>query len=152
GLPTTLSDPDGIRCGYVPADRSFTIPALGSPNAMQASSVYVLDLTAPGQPVVRTVVRTGRPVGAVDEGVVAYAGSHPNAFAVGRGRIYVSNGNNDTVTVLDGNSYRQLDEISLAVLPGFDHRLKGVQPVSLALSPDQRTLYVAEAGLNAVGV
>ena len=40
GLPTTLRDPDGIRCGYIPADRSYTIPALGSPNAPESSSVY----------------------------------------------------------------------------------------------------------------
>ena len=47
---------------------------------------------------------------------------------------------------------RVLGEISLAVLSGFDHRLKGVQPVSLALAPDLRALYVALAGVNAVGV
>jgi hypothetical protein len=45
GLP--LRDPDGIRCGYVAADLDYTIPGLGSPNAPEASSVYVLDLTSP---------------------------------------------------------------------------------------------------------
>src|SRR5262249_16017062 len=33
-----------------------------------------------------------------------------------------------------------------------DRSLKGVQPVSLALSPDEDMLYVAEAGINAIGV
>ena len=152
GLPDTLQDPEGIRCGYVPADASYTIPALGSPNAPEASSVYVLDLGAPPQPTVRSIVKTGRAVGATDDGIVAYAGSHPNAVAMGGGHVYISNGNNDTISVLDAQARRVVDEISLAVLPGADRRLKGVEPVSLALSPDHKLLYVAEAGLNAVGV
>ena len=152
GLPATLRDPDGIRCGYLPADVSYTIPALGSPNAPEASSVYVFDLAAPAQPTLRSTVKTGRAVGAADDGIVAYAGSHPNAVAADGGQIYVSNGNNDTISVLDSQAARVVDEISLAVLPGADRRLKGVEPVSLALSPDHKLLYVAEAGLNAVGV
>ena len=152
GLPTTLRDPDGIRCGYVPADVSYTIPALGSPNAPEASSVYVLDLAQPARPTLRSIVKTGRAVGAADDGIVAYAGSHPNAVAAGGGQVYVSNGNNDTISVLDGEARRVVDEISLSVLSGADRRLKGVEPVSLALTPDHKVLYVAEAGLNAVGV
>ncbi|HSY39977.1 MAG TPA: hypothetical protein VLA79_10635, partial [Polyangia bacterium] len=152
GLPATLRDPDGIRCGYVPADVSFTIPALGSPNAPESHSVYVLDLAMPAQPKLRSIVKTGRAVGDADDGIVAYAGSHPNAVAVGGGQVYVSNGNNDTISVLDDQAKRVVDEISLTVLPGADRRLKGVEPVSLALSPDHQLLYVAEAGLNAVGV
>jgi DNA-binding beta-propeller fold protein YncE len=152
GLPTTLRDPEGIRCGYIPADVTFTIPGLGSPNAPEAASVSVLDLTAPAAPVVTKVIKTGRLVGEDDDGIRAYATSHPNAVVASADRIYVSNGSNDTITVLDATSYDTLGEISLAVLRGQDARLKGVQPVSLALSPDGRVLYVAEAGLNAVGV
>jgi len=152
GLPTTLRDPDGIRCGYVAADQSYTVPGLGSPNVPESSSVYVLDVAQRARPVVKTVVRTGRAVGEYDDGIRAYAGSHPNAVVSGAGKIYVSNGNNDTITVLDLVTSRPLDEVSLAVLSGVDRTLKGVEPVSLALAPDGRFLYVAEAGLNAVGV
>jgi DNA-binding beta-propeller fold protein YncE len=152
GLPDTLRDPEGIRCGYVPADVTYTIPALGSPNAPEASSVYVLDLASPAAPTLRNIIKTGRAVGSMDDGVRVYAGSHPNAAVAGGGYIYVSNGSNDTISVLDRNAGRVVDEISLAVLPGADRRLKGVEPVSLALAPDHRFLYVAEAGLNAVGV
>ena len=49
-------------------------------------------------------------------------------------------------------SLRVRSKINLSVLAGADARLKGVQPVSLALDASERTLYVAEAGLNAVGV
>jgi len=152
GLSPALRDPEGIRCGYIPADVTYTIPGLGSPNAPEASSVYVLDLATPAQPALRTIVKTGRAVGEPDEGLRAYAGSHPNAVVAGGGYVYVSNGNNDTISVLDRRAERVVDEIPLAVLPGADRKLKGVEPVSLALSPDHRFLYVAEAGLNAVGV
>jgi hypothetical protein len=54
--------------------------------------------------------------------------------------------------VLDPNSHKERKRIRLSLLKGFDQRLKGVQPVGLALSPDARYLYVAEAGINAVGV
>jgi YVTN family beta-propeller protein len=152
GLPLALRDPEGIRCGYIPADVSYTIPGLGSPNAPEAASVSVLDLSSPATPVVAKVVKTGRLVGEDDDGIRAYATSHPNAVVSGGDRVYVSNGNNDTITILDAATYKATGEISLAVLRGDDARLKGVQPVSLALSPDRGVLYVAEAGLNAVGV
>jgi DNA-binding beta-propeller fold protein YncE len=70
-----------------------------------------------------------------------------------RGAIYVANGNNDSISVLHPQTYKELKRISLSVLKkGDDRRLKGVQPVALALSPDYRHLYVAEAGINAVGM
>jgi DNA-binding beta-propeller fold protein YncE len=152
GLPPTMRDPEGIRCGYIPADVTYTIPALGSPNVPESSSVYVLDIGGGALPTVSHVVRTGRAVGEVEDGIAAYGASHPNAVVAGGNRIYVSNGNNDSITILDAGNQRKVDEVSLAVLPGSDRILKGVQPVSLALSPDRRFLYVAEAGLNAVGV
>src|SRR5262249_30990224 len=44
------------------------------------------------------------------------------------------------------------DRIALSLLRGQDGSLKGLQPVSLALSPSEDMLYVAEAGINAIGV
>jgi DNA-binding beta-propeller fold protein YncE len=152
GLPTTLRDPDGIRCGYIPADRTYTIPALGSPNVPQSSSVYVMRLDNPAAPALASVVKTGLLVGQPENGIAAYGGSHPNAVAIGRNTIYVSNGNNDTISVLDRRTLRLQRTINLSVLDGADARLKGVQPVSLALDAAERNLFVAEPGLNAVGV
>jgi len=152
GLPTTLRDPDGVRCGYVPADRRYTIPALGSPNAPAASSLYALSLADPRAPSAPRAVKTGPLVGQTEDGIAAAGGSHPNAVIAGRDAVYVSNGNNDSIAVLDPRSLARVGTIRLSVLEGGDARLKGVQPVSLALAPDQRSLYVAEAGLNAVAV
>jgi len=151
-LPTALSFPDGIACGYIAQDQSFTVPGLGSPNAPEASSVYVFDASNPVEPSLVKVVKAGPRVGDVQEGVKTYGGSHPNAVAIGGSYVYVANGSDDTISVLNRKSSQEIRRISLSLFEGADHRIKGIQPVALALSPDQRTLYVAEAGINAIAV
>ena len=63
----------------------------------------------------------------------------------------MSNGNNDNISVIDP----KLGKIVNTIDPQLDDRLgrwKGVIPFGLAISPDQKRLYVAESGINAVGV
>ncbi|HEX2455268.1 MAG TPA: beta-propeller fold lactonase family protein [Vicinamibacterales bacterium] len=151
-LPDSLRDPDGIRCGYVPADRLYTVPGLGSPNAPESSSVYVLDVSSPKAPQRRDIVKTGPLVGDRQDGIDVYSGSHPNAVVSNQDAIYVANGNNDSISILDPRTYAERGRIGLSLLQGQDRALRGVQPVGLALSPDGDTLYVAEAGVNAIGV
>src|SRR5262245_48182917 len=151
-LPDSLQDPDGIRCGYVPASRLYTVPGLGSPNAPESSSVYVIDVSSPQAPQRREIVKTGPLVGESEDGIDAYSGSHPNAVVAGSDAIYVANGNNDSISILDPATYAERGRIGLSLLEGQDRTLRGVQPVSLALSPDESMLYVAEAGINAIGV
>jgi YVTN family beta-propeller protein len=151
-VPPLLRDPEGIRCGYVDGDRDFKVPGLGSPNAEESSSVYVLDLAAPAAPTVEKKVKTGLLVGEVEHGIATHGGAHPNSVAVGHRAVFVANGNNDSISILDPKTQAVVRTVSLAPLTGIETRLRGVQPVSLALSPDQRWLYVAEAGINAVGV
>src|SRR5262249_7135370 len=151
-LPDGMRDPDGIRCGYVGADQVYTVPGLGSPNAPESSSVYVLDVSQPGQPRRRDIVKTGPLVGEHEDGIQTYSGSHPNSVVTTGDAIYVSNGNNDSIAVVDPRNDREVGRLGLSLLTGQDRALKGVQPVALALSPDERYLYVAEAGVNAVGV
>lgn len=151
-LPSDLSDADGIRCGYVYQDRDYVVPGLGDPNADESSSVYVLDVSTPSAPRVDKIVKTGPLVGEKEDGISSYSGSHPNAVVTGHDAIYVANGNNDSISVLHPRTYKEIERIPLSLLKGFDQRLKGLQPVGLALSPDGNYLYVAEAGVNAVGV
>jgi len=151
-LPDSLRDPAGIRCGYVPADRAYVVPGLGSPNAPESSSVYVMDVSNPSSPVTRQIVKTGLLVGQHASGGDVYSGSHPNAVVAGPDAIYVANGNNDSISVLDPATYAERGRIELSLLKGQDGGLRGVQPVGLALSPDAQHLYVAEAGINALGV
>jgi len=75
-LPPTLSDPEGIRVDYIDHDQTFTVPGLGSPNALQSSSVYVYSLAAPpALPALQHIVKTGPRVGAIEKGLAAYGGS-----------------------------------------------------------------------------
>ena len=128
-------------------------PGLGSPNAPQSSSVYVLDVSTAGERLsAREIVKTGPRRRARRTAIDVYSGSHPNSVVVGREAIYVANGNNDSISVLDPRTYEERDRIALSPLRGRDRMLSGVQPVGLALSPDGGDLYVAEAGINAVGV
>lgn len=152
-LPTTLSVPDGIQCGYIPADQTFTIPGLGDPNSQQSSSTYIFDVSIPTTPSLLTITKTGPQIGQVDkDGLTAYSGSHPNAIVVGAKYAYVANGNNDSVSVLDKKTNSEVGRVKLSVLKGYDQKLKGVQPVAVTLSPDGQYLYVAEAGINAIAV
>lgn len=65
--------------------------------------------------------------------------------------VFVSNGNNDCISVIDVKTNKIKKDIFLNI----DDRIKkyrGIIPFGLALSPDMKRLYVAESGLNAVGV
>ena len=112
----------------------------------------MLDVSNPASPEAREIVKTGPLVGERENGIDVYSGSHPNAVIEGPEAIYVANGNNDSISVLDPDTYAERGRIGLSLLRGQDRTLKGVQPVGLALSPDGDFLYVAEAGVNAVGV
>src|SRR5207248_4734950 len=74
----------------------------------------------------------------------------PAAIVAGTRFVYVANATNDTISVIDVVHARVVREIELTV-PGLE-RLRGVLPFGEALSADERRLYVACAGLNAVAV
>jgi YVTN family beta-propeller protein len=78
-------------------------------------------------------------------------GRHPTAIAWDehRARLYVADGNSDSVTVIDTRSDAVAGRIAVAP---FHERKIGLAPTALALSPDGRTLYVALGGVNAVAV
>jgi len=78
-------------------------------------------------------------------------GRHPTGLAWDeRGaRLYVANGNSDTVSVIDTRSNKVVQ--SIAVAP-FHERKIGLAPTAVALSPDKATLFVALGGANAVAV
>ncbi len=63
--------------------------------------------------------------------------------------LYVANGNGDSVSVIDTNTNKVVQTISLS-RPG--DKYKGANPNSLALSPSGETLYVTLGGENAVAL
>jgi YVTN family beta-propeller protein len=78
-------------------------------------------------------------------------GSQPNKVLLSssQNRLYVANGNDDSISVIDTNNNRVIQTISLS-RPG--EKYKGANPNSLTLSPDGRTLYVTLGGENAIAV
>jgi len=122
---------------------------LGDPNALESFSVWAYDLT--GNPKVTNKIKTGILVGEMIDGIPAVGGSSPNSLVATNKYVFVSNGNNDNISVIDP----KLGKITNTIDLQLDDRLgrwKGVIPFGLALSPDQKRLYVAESGINAVGV
>lgn len=68
----------------------------------------------------------------------------------GQTKLYVSNSNSDTISVIDAKSERVVK--TLLVHPAELRGFPGCTPQGLALSPDERTLFVALSDLNAIGV
>jgi YVTN family beta-propeller protein len=84
-------------------------------------------------------------------------GGQPNKMLLNRAQslLFVANGNSDTVSVLDTEADTVIDEFSTtAPQEMFKNRqhLKGSNPNSLALTPNERFLLVTNGGTNAVAV
>ena len=122
------------------------IPGLGDPNVPDSNSVFVIDIRDPAQPKVLAKVRTGIPVG--DKSV---GGSSPGDVVAGRKEVFVSNSAQDSITVLDARTNRVKKTIVLEPAQSVKG-LRGVLPFGMALSPDEKRLYVACSGINAVAV
>lgn len=127
------------------AGKTIAVPGLGDPNVPQSNSLCAIDVSRPESPRILGFVHTGKPFGAGTSG-----GSSPSGVAAAGNRIFVSNGHNDSITVIDAESLKVLREIEIRV-PGLEG-LRGVLPVGLAFHHGSGRLLVAEAGINAIGV
>ncbi len=76
---------------------------------------------------------------------------HPNEMLLSRGGklLFVANANRNTVTLIDTDTGRALEQIFASFHADSP---PGSTPNSLALSPDEKTLYVANAANNMVAV
>ncbi len=123
------------------------ISGLGDPNVPESFSVWKIELG--NKPIVKAKIKTGFLVGDVVDGIPAVGGSSPNSVVCDGNFVYVSNGNNDLISVIDIKLDKVVDNIELIL----DERVKdyrGVIPFGLALSPDNSTLYCACSGINSV--
>ena len=95
--------------------------------------------------VTRVDLLTGQVTGSVAVGL------HPSGLTWDeqRHRLYVSNSNSDSISVVDTESNNLLQTIPMRP---FMRSVAGISPESVALSPDGTTLYAACAGINAVAV
>lgn len=130
---------------------SLDIPGLGKPNVPESFSVWTINVSDPDNPRVTAKAKTGTLVGQMLEDFPAVGGSSPNSVVATNDFVFVSNGNNDNISILDTRTDTVFHTISL--IP--DQRVRsfrGVIPFGLAVSPDQKRLFVAESGINAVAV
>ena len=127
------------------------IPGLGDPNVPESFSVWSFSLKNPAHPEILSKIKTGALVGEMIEGIPAVGGSSPNSLAVTDRYVFASNGTNDNISVIDILKDTIATEISLKLSPEVK-QFRGVIPFGLAVSPDQKRLFVAESGINAIGV
>ena len=122
------------------------VPGLGDPNVIESNSLWAIDLANPAAPSVLAKVRTGLPVGPESVG-----GSSPGGIVAGLHKVFVSNSGQDSIAFINAISGEIERTVLLEPAPGLKG-LRGVLPFGLALSADEKTLYVACAGINAVAV
>lgn len=130
---------------------SLVIPGLGDPNSDMAFSVWAISVDNVDNPYVTAKIKTGNLIGHKVDGIPAVGGSSPNSLAVTSRYVFVSNGNNDNITVIDITRDSVVKEIFIKPDDAVK-QFRGVIPFGLAVTPDEKKLFVAEAGINAIGV
>ncbi|MBK7597950.1 MAG: hypothetical protein IPJ07_05255 [Acidobacteria bacterium] len=145
-------------------------PGLGDPNDDEAASIWSYEIDSGGKLKVAAKSKTGRLIGETANGISVIGASSPSGVVAGSRHVFVSNANNDSVTVLDSSSNKVIANVDLNLFnfaiaqwrkQGLRvtseqaenlSRLRGQIPFGLALSRDERRLYVTEAGINALAV
>jgi DNA-binding beta-propeller fold protein YncE len=122
------------------------VPGLGDPNVLESNSVFVIDVADVANPRVTAKMRTGIPIGEKSVG-----GSSPGAVVAGRKKVFVSNTSQDSISILDARTGK-IEKTMVLEPAGSVRGLRGVLPFGMALSPDEKRLYVACAGINAIAV
>ena len=124
------------------------IPGVGDPSSPDAMSVFAIDLK---ENKITDKYKTGLQVGQMVDEIEIVGGASPNSIAVGEKYIYVTNATNDNISVIDYKSHTITDHIQIKVDPAID-AWRGLLPFGLTLSKDEKTLYVALLGFNAIAV
>jgi YVTN family beta-propeller protein len=155
------SDPRGLTrpaFGYPSKDardgvtfEGRKIPGLGDDNGPQSFSVTGVDVADPRTPKVLSHWKTGLLIHAPSDNGATVGGSAPNFLAASADSLYVSNGNNDLIERFDLSTGKLLAKQRIVPSP-LVSRLRGVGPSGMVLSPDGARLFVAESGINAIGV
>jgi DNA-binding beta-propeller fold protein YncE len=121
------------------------VAPLGDPNREDSNSLAIIDVAVAGQAKLLKFIRTGLPFGAQSLG-----GSSPSGVVATQDRIFVANGHNDSITVIDARKLERIEDINIRI-PKLES-LRGILPIGLAWHEPTRRLLVAEAGINAIGV
>ena len=127
------------------------IPGLGDDNGPQSFSVTAVDVSNPKAPEVLSHWKTGLLIRAPSDNGATVGGSAPNYLTVSGGSLFVSNGNNDLIERNDLSSGKLIAKQRIVPSP-LVSGLRGVGPSGMVMSPDGTRLFVAESGINAIGV
>jgi DNA-binding beta-propeller fold protein YncE len=122
------------------------IPGLGSPNAPESMSVFCINLTTNKT---FAKLKTGMLLGELVEDAEVIGGASPNSIVVSSKYAYVTNATNDNIAVIDYKKGRIVKHIPIKVDQRID-KLRGLVPFGIDLSKDEKYLYVALLGFNAV--
>ena len=124
------------------------IPGVGSPLHPDAMSVFTIDLQTNQ---VIDKFKTGHQIGHMIEDAEVVGGASPNSIAVGNQFAYVSNATNDNISIIDYKNHKIIGHIPILVDKRID-KYRGLLLFGLTLSKDEKTLFVALLGFNAVAV
>ena len=124
------------------------IPGVGSPHSPEAMSVFTIDLTTNK---VVDKFKTGFQIGEMIEEAEVVGGASPNSIAVGKQFAYITNATNDNISIIDYKKHKILGHIQISADKRID-KFRGLLPFGITLSKDEKTLYVALLGFNAVAV
>lgn len=128
------------------------VPGLGDENDVRGSSLWTADIGNPAKPAVIGKLRLGS---AIDSTSVL-GGASPSGVVADAQHVYVTLAHRDAVAIIARDGARIEREIALtpfsgaAFEDGKGRPLRGVMPMGIA--QDATRLYVAEAGINAIGV
>jgi len=122
------------------------IPGLGSPNAPESMSVYVIDLISNK---VKSKLKTGLQLGELIEDAEVIGGASPNSIAINNQFAFVTNATNDNIAVIDYRKGKIVRHIPIKVDSKID-AYRGLLPFGIDISKDNQYLYVALLGFNAV--
>jgi DNA-binding beta-propeller fold protein YncE len=127
-------------------DSPFDVAIKGSTTAYVSSQsdreIDVVDIAQPAAP--KLIAR------------IPVAGN-PNSILLNAAQtsLFVAADNSDRVSVIDTSTNRLVEDIRTTAPAGVlrgPNQLPGAAPNSLALSPDEKTLYVTNGGMNAIAV
>ncbi len=124
------------------------VEGLGSPHVPEAVSVWTIDLKTHR---VVAMEKTGYRMGEMVEGLEIVGAASPNSIVAGKDKVFVANATNDNISVLDPLSGRVKATINLNIIREL-RPYRGLIPFGMALSHDEKRLYVALSGLNSVAV
>jgi YVTN family beta-propeller protein len=130
------------------------VPGLGDENSVRGSSLWTYDVRDREHPAIAAKLRLGTPIS--EDASSPVGGAAPIGVAANRDAVYVSLAHEDAVVKVSADGSRVLNEIQLSPFKGTRFQdsagrpLRGVMPSGLALGYGR--LYVAESGIDAVGV